>query len=99
MSKRQEAVCGPLLPHGELPEPHQPAEGSLDFPAMSTEAFARLHAASRNSRGDAAGTASGPTPLGVVSLVRMEFLWSASGPTAFAVPDAVHGIQRGFELT
>jgi len=29
----------------------------------------------------------------------MQFLRSASGPTAFAVPDAVHGIQRGFELT
>jgi len=99
MGKRQEAVCGPLLPHGEFPEAHQPAEGSLDLPPVSPQPLAGFHPASRDARLNATCTARRTAPLEVVPFVCVEFLRSAPGPTAFAVLDAVHGIQRGFELT
>lgn len=99
MSQRQKSVRGPLLPSGQLTEPHQPAEGSLDLPPVSPQPLIGLDPTPSDARLDATGTASRAAPLEVVPFVRVKLLRSASGPTRLAVVDAVNGIQRGFELT
>lgn len=74
-------VRTPLVAHFEAAEAIEPRQGALHYPPVPPKALARLNAATRNARGDAALAQCSTAPCIIVPLVSMQLHWALARPS------------------
>jgi DNA helicase II / ATP-dependent DNA helicase PcrA len=92
-------VGPPLIAHRQPAEAAQPRQRALDDPAVPAEPLARLDAAARDARDDAAPPAGDATARVVVTLVGMQLGRAPSGTAASPtrLPDRWDRVERGLQ--
>ena len=83
-----------LVAYGQRAEAVEPSMGPLNDPAVTAELLAALDPLAVNTRHDPSCPALVPARLGIVSLVGMQLVGTASGSPASAVAQRREGIER-----